>query len=290
MRLLATPSWSFGREKALLQEFRAILSHPAVQLHYCEANVDQNRCITAFSAEGEVVADMVFRLALAAFDTIDLNRHIGTYPRIGALDNCPLTSLDPDSGQMSLMRSLAVAENLAGRLAATFEIPVFLQDRSERGRHEAELSNLRKGGFGTLLNSELRPDFGPNRAHSKLGACVLGVRDFQISLDLYLKTDDLSFARTMAGKIREMRMGGDERMLGVRSLGLPAPSEAMVQLVLNLTLPDVTSVDPIVRWIEAESVKSGVKLSRIKLVGAIREKDLSGASRLQIDPDQVADR
>jgi len=219
-----------------------------------------------------------------------LNRHIGTYPRVGALDNCPLTPIDSEPGQMSLMRALAVAENLAGRLAATFEIPVFLQDRSERGRHEAELTNLRKGGFGSLLNSELRPDFGPNRAHSRLGVCVLGVRDFQISLDLYLKTDDLNFARTVAGKIREMRMGGDERMLGVRSLALPAPSEEMVQLIFNLTLPDVTSVDPIIRWIEAESLKGGVKLSRIQLVGAIRERDLPGAGRLQINPAQIVDR
>src|SRR6478672_6098302 len=139
MQLLAVPNWSFGREKAIVRQFKEILSHDLVTLHYCEADVDQNRTITAFSGDADVVVDMVMRLAFACFDTIDLTKHVGTHPRIGALDVCPLvlTTAEGQTKQAVLMNALAAAEDLAGMLAGTFDLPIFLYEKSERGRHEA---------------------------------------------------------------------------------------------------------------------------------------------------------
>jgi glutamate formiminotransferase / 5-formyltetrahydrofolate cyclo-ligase len=290
MRLLAVPNWSFGREKALLRRFREVLGHPAVELHYCEADIDHNRTITAFSGEEDVVSDMIFRLAMFAFDTIDLNHHVGVHPRLGALDVCPLVILDQDPANRGvLMRALAVAENLAGRLAASFDLPIFLYEKSERGRHEADLPSLRKGGFGALLETPLKPDFGPSGAHPRLGATVLGVRDPLIAFNVNFDTDDIDVAETLARQVRQMRVEGDERVLGVRVMGLALPSKDQTQLHFNLTLPDVTPVDPIIEWVYQQVTKVKVKIADSELIGVIRNTDVPGASRLLIRPMQIVE-
>ncbi len=288
MRLLAVPNWSFGREKALLRQFREILAHPMVELHYCEADLDHNRTVTAFSGEEDVVADMVFRLAMVAFDVIDLTKYVGTYPRIGALDVCPIVIPGP-SGPGPLLNALAVTENLASRLAATFELPIFLYEKSERGRHEADLPSLRKSGFGSLLEKPIHPDFGPSRAHPRLGVTVLGVRDPLIALNVNLATEDLDVVKTLARQMRQMRIDGDPRMLGVRAMGLPLPSRKQVQVCLHLTLPDLTPVDPILEWIQERVLGIDVKVAEAELVGIIRNRDLAGATRLDTRPHQIVE-
>lgn len=286
MQLLATPNWSFGREGSLLRQFREILAHPMVMVHYCEADLDQNRTVTAFSGESDVVTDMVFRLAMVAFDVIDLTKHVGTHPRIGALDTCPFMVLGED-GQASVLTAMAAAENLASQLAGTFELPVFLSDRSDRGRHEAELELLRRGGFGGMTDLPLHPDFGPAKVHPRLGVTELGVRDLYLSVNLALATEDLNIGKVMARQIRQMRTEGDPRMLGVRALALPLASRHQVQLSLQLTLPDLTSVDPILEWASERLAAVGVLIADTELVGVIRNQDLLGASRLEIRPSQI---
>ncbi len=289
MRLLTVPNWSFGREKKLLLTFREILSHPAVTLHYCEADIDHNRTVTAFSAEGDVIADMVFRLAMAAFDLIDLNKHVGVQPRIGALDVCPIVIPKPDARNKSaqLMNAAAVVENLAGRLAASFNLPIFLYEKSERGRHEADLPSLRKGGFGAMLDRELHPDFGPSKAHRRLGVTVLGVRDPLIAIGVNLETEDINVCKTLSRQISQLRESGDPRFLGVRAMGLPLASRALTQMNLNLTLPDLTPVDPLIDWIYEQLGRVKIKVSGTELVGVIRERDVATATHLLIKPAQV---
>jgi len=289
MRLLTVPNWSFGREKALVRQFREILSNPLIELHYCEADVDHNRTVTAFSGEEDVVANTILRLAMVCFDSIDLNKHVGVHPRIGALDVCPFVIPEPDPkhSDVQLMNALAVAENLAGRLAATFDLPIFLYERSERGRHEADLPSLRKGGFGALLDRELRPDFGPSQAHARLGVTVLGVRDPLIAVNINFTTEDVDIVTTLARQIRQMRIEGDARMLGVRAMGLPLASQKNVQLCLNLTLPDLTQVDPIVDWVYEQVKRVSIPVAGTELVGVIRSKDVPTATHLPILPAQI---
>ena len=289
MRLVTIPNWSFAREQTLERRFLEILSHPAVTLHSYRSDVDLNRTVTAFSADSTVLVDMVIRLALAAFEVIDLNRHVGAHPRIGALDVCPVVipigKRSPT--QSELLHALAAAENLASQLAAAFDLPVFLYERSERGRHEADLTSLRRGGFGGLTERTLKPDFGPTAAHPRLGVSIVGVRDFMISVNVDLRTDNLSIADRIAGQVRTMRVEGDERMLGVRAAALPLVSRMLSQIGLHLTLPDLTEVDPILDWILEAAIEEDVAIADIELVGVIRDVDMSGAERLAVRPEQI---
>lgn len=292
MQLLTVPNWSFGRDKALLRKFREILTSDLITLHYCESDPDHNRTVTAFSGDEDVLANTIVRLAMESFDSIDLNRHVGVHPRIGALDVCPFVIVKPQfrrPPEVELMNALAVAEKTAGLLAGTFELPVFLYEKSERGRHEADLPSLRKGGFGALLGKELKPDFGPPHAHPRLGVTVLGVRDFLIAMNVNLDSEDVEIVKKLARQIRQLRTDGDARFLGVRALGLPLASRKLVQVSLNLTLPDLTPPDPIVEWVYEEATKAGVKIANTELVGVIRDIDVPAASRLPIKPSQIVE-
>jgi glutamate formiminotransferase len=289
MRLVAIPSWSFARERWLLNSVREILSHPKIDLHSIDHDLDWNRTVTAFSGEAEVVADMVMRLAITTFDSIDLRKHVGTYARIGALDDCPLIIQKPDKKrrESQVMEALTVAENLAGLLSATFELPIFLEEKSDRGRHEGEIASLRMGGLAGLQGRKLHPDFGPSTANPRLGVTTLGVRDFFIAVAINFESQDVDIPETLARQIERMREEGDPRMLGVRAMGLALPSRESVQLNLNLMLPDLTPVDPIIEFVRGEVRRVGVKVTSTQLVGPLRDTDLAGTTRCKIEPARV---
>ncbi len=287
MRVLTVPNWSFGRDRRLLLACREALDRWPLAVHFCESDVDHNRTVTAFSGEQEPVEEALLDLARLVLPAIDLNRHTGVHPRIGGLDVCPFLPLAPLSTKVRRERFLSWVEGVGASLAEAFEIPVFLYEKSERGRHESDLPTLRSGGFGGLLDRPLRPDFGPTRAHPHLGATVLGWRDFLIAMNANLRTTDLSAAKRVAGAIRRLRAEGDPRFLGVRSLGFPLASRELVQVSINVTMPDLTPIDPILEFVAGHAWDMGVEVAEHELIGVIREQDLPTATRLYPRPAQI---
>lgn len=283
MRILTEPNWSFGRDGDLLKIFRERLDTPGITVHYLKSNIDHNRTITAFSGEHAEVGAAIIDLCNCYFPRADLNRHHGSHPRIGALDVCPFVCPEPcDNEEM-----LDWVERIAKRLADRFEIPVFLYEKSEKGRHEADLPALRKGGFGGLAGRVLNPDFGPEVAHVRLGASVIGWRDFLTALYVTFDTSDLTFAKAVAKDVRRLRSEGDPRFLGARCFAMALPSEERTQIALNLSLPDITTVDPILEWIYERAVTKNVRVIGPELVGVIRDEDLKHATRLPHNLQQV---
>lgn len=285
MRILTIPNWSFGRDTSSVEAFKDVLAASRVFVHYAASDIDHNRTVTAFSGEVKDVEETLARLCQMAFTLIDMNTHRGVHPRLGALDVCPFVLLDDSPAH--LREALALAERVASRIASAYALPVFLYEKSERGRHEADLPTLRRGGFEGLFGRELRPDYGPTRPHPKLGATVVGVRDFLIALNVDLNTENVSVSQTIAREIREYRSDGDPRFLGVRALGISLASRKLTQVSMNLTLPDVTPIDPIVDWIETRAAEEGVLVSGAELIGVIRDRDLANATELNVDPRQV---
>ena len=285
MRLLAVPNWSFSVEPELLGAFRSAMDATGVQCHFAAGDIDHNRTVTAFSGEAAAVDAALRRMAEAAFQVIDMATHQGVHPCVGALDVCPLIPLDPTpEGQFE---AKALAERLAADFAQTYDLPVFLYEHSERGRHEADLPSLRKGGYEGLATRELRPDFGPKYPNARLGATILGVRDFLIALNVDLAHPEPATARAIARTLRDVRQEGDTRLLGVRALGFPLRSRGQCQVSLNLTLPDLTPIDPVVEWIVQQAAERAVDVAGTELIGVIRERDLATATHLRVDPAQI---
>jgi glutamate formiminotransferase len=282
MRLLAIPNWSFGRNTPLLNKFREALAASDVVVHYCESDVDHNRTVTGFSGEEREVRDALLKLCGLAFDSIDLRHHMGVHPRVGALDVCPFVLLE---GEM--IDGLAFAEYTASRIASMYDLPVFLYEKSERGRHESDLPSLRKGGFASLEGKDLNPDFGPRNANPALGITICGLRDHLIAFNVNFRDENAGFAANLAAQARKLRSIGDERFLGTRALGFSLSSKKLTQLSINLTLPDLTFADPIVEWARKHAETAEVAVDSTELIGVIRAQDLLGASFLPVRPSQV---
>ena len=254
-----------------------------VAVHYLRGDVDHNRTVTAFSGNLPELGETLLELAEAALAAIDLRRHDGAHPCVGALDVLPFVSPQPGD----LPEALAFAEWFGKTLADRFDLPVFLYERSEKGRHEGDLPSLRRGGFAALAERDLRPDFGPARAHPRLGVTVVGVRDPLVALNVDLRHPMVSVAKGIAREIRERRAEGDPAFLGVRALGLALPSREMSQVSLNVTLPDLTPLDPLVEWIERRALAKGVASAGAELVGVIPKACLDGATRVPCVESQV---
>lgn len=288
-RLLTVPNWSFGRDRRLLQSFEESILSAGHRLHFCASDVDHNRTVTAFSGEPKAVFRSLIEMCSIAFDVIDLNRHVGVHPRVGALDVCPFIPLNNGSERIDAVELQNQIDDFAMEIADEYHLPIFFYEKSERGRHEADLPSLRKGGFGGLFDRELNPDYGPTQAHKQLGITVMGIRDFLIAMNVNFKHDDGSFAERTAHRIRVLRREGDERFLGVRALGFYLASREMSQVSMNLTLPDLTPVDPIVEFVINEAGTAGVQFAETELIGVIRQRDLEEATYLNVNKSQIVD-
>jgi glutamate formiminotransferase len=291
MRILTIPNWSFGRNKVLLHKFEEILQAHEVMVHFLESDIDHNRTVSAFSGEPDALLESIDAMAAEAFECIDLNHHVGVHPRIGALDVCPfvpLVSRFEDRAAVN-QAALALAERLGALIASKYQVPVFLYEDSARGGREGALPALRKGGFGGLLGRPIHPDFGPNEAHERLGVSVVGVRDFLIALNLNLADEHPYAAQGLAKRIRDLRAGGDERFLGVRALGFALASKGISQVSLSITLPDLSPIDPIVKWVQDQAYAQSIGFAGVELIGVIRRKDLEHATTVYPRKAQIID-
>lgn len=256
-----------------------------VGIHYVESDVDHNRTVTAFSGQPEVVETALFRLAELALPSIDLNRHAGAHPRIGALDVCPFIPFKEPESAADFNQWV---DGVASAFAEKFEVPVFLYEKSARSPDRRSLPRLRRPGFGGLLEADLRPDHGPDRVHERNGATVMGWRDFLIALNVFLKEEHPTVAQNLAAKIRANR-DTDERFTGVRALGLYLPTREQSQLSMNITQPDLTPLDPILRWAYDAAARLGVHDDGAELIGVIRAKDMEHTTLLAPKPNQVVE-
>lgn len=291
MRVLAVPNWSFGRSKLLVRKFEEILQAHDLTIHFLEGDIDHNRTVSAFSGSPDALLVAIDAMAAEAFEAIDLNHHIGVHPRIGALDVCPLVPLvgRNEDRQAVVQTALALAERIGALIGGKYGVPVFLYEHSARSGRESTLPALRKGGFGGLLERTLHPDFGPEHAHPRLGVSVVGVRDFLIALNCNLADEQPHVAQGLAKRIRDLRASGDQRFLGVRALGFPLASRSISQVSLNLTLPDLSPIDPIIQWVQDQAYAQRVGFAGVELIGVIRRKDLEHATKVYPRNQQVID-
>lgn len=280
--MLCVPNWSEGRNPQVTRLALDAMNRAGVTIHFNRADADHNRLVTAFSGAPESVRDALFELSEALLPLIDLRAHTGAHPRIGALDVCPFVLQKSDA--VTEDAALRYVEGVAAEFADKYKIPVLLYEKSERGRHAADLPTLRKGGFEAAMARDLPADFGPTRVHPRWGATVMGLREPLLAVNAVLPSAQLDLARELARRIRALR-DSDARFRGIRAIDAHLPQQRVAQVSMNFTRPDDTSVDEVVQWLES----NGATVLRVELIGVIRDSDLPKASRLQYDPEQVVE-
>ena len=226
--LLAVPNVSEGRDRAVLERLEASVGPARVlDLH---VDPDHNRAVYTLAArQGELATGLV-GLARAAVAGVDLRRHDGIHPHVGALDVMPVVWLDEERRGPACAEALTAAA-LVGEEAG---VPVFLYgELATRPEHE-ERAWIRRGGPEELgrrmAAGELVPDYGPPRAHPSAGATLAAARPPLLAFNVDLATDDVELARSIAAELRESGGG----LPGVRALGLHLAERGRAQVSTNV--------------------------------------------------------
>ena len=258
--LESVPNFSEGRDEAALAALRGAMSQPA-RLLDVHVDWDHHRSVyTLVGSTDELVATLLSGIRCAR-DRIDLARHEGAHPRIGAADVVPLVPLGP--GDESRAREAALA--LADRIADELELPVFFYGRLTDEAREPAF--FRRGGPEELQrrmdSGEVKPDRGPDQLHPTAGGVVLGVRRPLIAFNVNLRAEDVEIAREIARLVRE-RDGG---FPGVRALGLDLRKAGLIQVSMNVTDWEAAALHEIVAKIVSEAEARGAAVVGSELVG-----------------------
>ena len=258
--LESVPNVSEGRDETVLAALREALSAPA-RLLDVHTDADHHRSVfTLVGSRDELVETLLGGIRCAA-ERIDLRRHAGAHPRIGAADVVPLVPLSPADEDGARAAALLLAERVAGEL----ELPVFFYGRLTEDLREPAF--FRRGGPEELQRrieaGELRPDRGPAVLHPTAGGVLVGVRRPLVAFNVNLRSDDVEVARAIARVVRE-RDGG---FRGVRALGLDLPRAGLVQVSMNVTDWQAAALHEIVLRIVAEAEARGIEVAGSELVG-----------------------
>lgn len=261
------PNFSEGRRKDVIDKIvHSIRSVPGVKVLDVEMDPDHNRSVVTFVGGKDTVQEAAFRGARAAKELIDLTKHKGQHPRMGALDVLPFV---PMTG-VTIEDCVEIANAVGARIAKELKIPVYLYESAAKRPDRKNLENVRRGEFEGLREAILTddskyPDYGPRMLHPTAGATAVGARMPLIAFNVNLKSTDVAIAKEIAKKIRASSGG----MPHVKALGFALANRNMVQVSMNLTDYTVTSVPKVFDEIQKEADAHSVEIAEGELVGLI---------------------
>ncbi|NUT57194.1 MAG: glutamate formimidoyltransferase [Thermoleophilia bacterium] len=254
----AVPNFSEGRDDEVVQALRRSLSEPA-RLLDVHVDADHHRSVFTLVGEPEELVQTLLAGIACARERIDLGRHRGAHPRIGAADVVPIVPIKAQD----LERAKETAAELARRIGSDLGLPVFLYGELAPGRGPAF---FRRGGPEELQRridaGELTPDVGPPRLDERAGGVIVGARRPLIAFNVNLR-GSLEAARAVAAVVRETGGG----FPGVRALGLDLPRAGVVQVSMNVEDWEAAALHEIVARIEAEAATHGAEVLGSELVG-----------------------
>lgn len=285
------PNFSEGRDRAVIDAIAAAArSAPGVTLLSVEPDADYNRCVVTFVGPPGPVAEAAFRATEKAAALIDMRKHSGEHPRLGATDVVPFV---PVSG-VSMEECVKLAEGFGKRVAAELGIPVYLYEEAARTPERRNLAAIRKGeyeGLGAkLADPAWKPDFaGAPGVHERSGATVTGARFFLIAYNVNLATADKGIAHEIALRIRESGRtlkdpaGVTTKIPGslkaVKAMGVLLERLNIAQVSINLTNFTVTPPHAAFEEVRKEAADLGTGVNGSEVVGLIPREALLMAGR-----------
>jgi len=272
----AVPNFSEGRDPQTLGALRdALRSCEDAFLLDDSADPDHHRSVYTLAGKPEAAVEALLAGARVAVERIDLIRHLGAHPRIGALDVAPFVPLLDCSWE----ECVETAEEFAQRLWEELHVPSYFYGRAATRPERERLEQIRRGGFEVLREAALhfpdrRPDVGGPMLHPTAGAVAVGVRPVLIAFNVNLRTEDPGPARRIARMIRESSGGYP----AVKALGLELPAQGLTQVSMNLTDYRRTGLRTVVERIRREAANEGVEVAASELVGLVPQAALEGAT------------
>lgn len=264
------PNFSEGRDAATIDAIaRSIAGVPGVLLLDRESDADHNRSVLTFAGPPAAAAEAAVRSVEQAVASIDLTKHRGAHPRIGAADVVPFIPIEG----VTLEDCVRIAVEVGGEIWNRPHVPVYLYEAAARRPERVDLANIRRGQFEALL-AEMgtvparAPDIGGPACHPTAGATAVGARKFLIACNINLATPDLAIAKRIARTIRSSSGG----FPCVKAMGVMLFSRNLAQVSINLTDFERTPMHVVFEAVRREAERCGAPVEGIEIVGLIPKK------------------
>ncbi|MGD0862427.1 MAG: glutamate formimidoyltransferase [Candidatus Limnocylindrales bacterium] len=287
----SVPNFSEGRRIEVVDRIAAAVeSVPGACLLDRTSDASHNRSVLTMAGEAAPILEALERAFAVAVAEIDMEKHTGEHPRIGAVDVVPFVPL----GQTSMGDCVELARAFGARVAERFSVPVYLYGEAASTPTRQRLADVRRGqyeGLKTQIGEPGRePDFGPARLHPSAGAVAVGARPFLIAYNINLASEDLDLAKRIARRIRESSGG----LPKVQANGFWIEEKARAQVSMNLLDYRTTPIWQVWEAVRAEAAEDEVDLAESELVGLaplaslLDVADHSGFPRDALVPERLA--
>ena len=267
------PNFSVSRERdeaafnALVDTAKAV---PGCTVLDVQSDGTHNRCVFTLVGSPEGIGEAAFRLAKRAMEVIDLTKHQGAHPRMGATDVIPFV---PTMG-MTVQECVELSKQVAGRIWDELRIPSFLYEDSATSPDRVNLAKIRKGQFEGLAEKMKdplwKPDFGPDTIHPTGGATAIGARMPLICFNINLDTPNVEIARQIARRVRNIGGG----LHYVKAMGIALEERNLAQVTMNLTDYTKSSIYSVFEMVKMEARRYGVRVVGSEVVGIVPMKAL----------------
>jgi glutamate formiminotransferase len=274
------PNFSEGRDVAKVEAIIAAMKIDGVYLLDKEMDADHNRCVITLVGDRDAISEAAIRGVGKAAELIDLSKHQGAHPRIGASDVVPFIPIEG----VTLEDCVAIARHVGAEIWKRYKVPIYLYEAAATKPERQNLENIRRGQFEGLRaevasNAERRPDFGEAALHPTAGATVVGARKPLIAYNVYLNTSDVEIAKRI-GKAVRFSSGG---LRYVKGMGVLV--RGLAQVSMNLTDYEQTPIARVFEFVKREAARYGVMPVSSEIVGLIPKKALEEAAEwfLQVE-------
>jgi glutamate formiminotransferase len=270
------PNFSEGRDAAKVDAIVAAMSGvPGVYVLDREMDADHNRSVITLAGEPDAVAGAALLGVGKAMELIDLTKHTGAHPRVGATDVVPFIPIDG----VTIEDCVALARRVGNEIWNRYRIPVFFYEAAACRPDRVNLENVRRGQFEGLReemkkNIDRQPDVGEPKVHPTAGVTVVGARKFLIAYNVNLNTSDVSIANKIAKAIR-FSSGG---LRYVKSMGVELKARNLAQVSINLTDFEQTPMHRVYEMVKREAERYGAMPVGSEIVGLVPKKALEMAA------------
>ncbi len=260
------PNFSEGRRPEVIEAIAdAVRSVNGVKLLDIKADASHNRVVFTFVGEPQPVKRAAFAACAKATELIDMEKHEGEHPRIGASDVIPFVPVS----DVSLEECVELANELGQEIAEKLSIPVYLYEAAAKQPQRKNLPDVRKGQYEgrkeNIGEAQWKPDYGPAKMHPTAGAVIVGARQFLIAYNINLNTSDVSIAKKIASAIREAK-GGYKYC---RAMGIMIEERNLAQVTINMVNYEGTPLHRVFETVKSEAARYGVSVVGSEVVGLL---------------------
>ncbi len=260
------PNFSEGRDPAIIEKIVSpFRGKPGLKLLDYQSDADHHRLVVTVAGEPMALKKALVEAVGEAVSLIDLRRHQGQHPRMGAVDVVPLIPIR----EVTMDEAVDLSKQLAREISQKYDLPVFLYEKSATHPDRENLATIRKGQFEQMADKirqpQWRPDFGPAAIHPTAGVTAVGARMPLVAFNVNLNTNDMEIARHIAKKVRHISGG----LRYCKGIGVELKEQNRVQVSMNMTDFTRTALYQSFELIRAEARRFGVTIAGSEIVGLV---------------------